>query len=406
MSRLAAVVRAGTRVVLGDGCGAPSSLYAPLTEVADGVRLVLGWLPGPTDGLDPAAFADVRVVAGGPGLRRPIEAGLAHVVPCRLSAVPSLLASTLRPDLVIAQLVRGPDGLHLGTESSYVRGLVTAGVPVAAVLSSAAPIAEAGPPIPPEQVTVVGETDEPPVVVPNAVPTAADETIARHIAALVPAGARVQVGPGRLAQAMVGALEVPVHVDSGLLPEPVVDLDEKGLLLSASAAYLCGTERLYDWAHGRGVLHPLEHTHDLGRLSSGAPLIALNAALEIDYDGQVNVEGVGPVAAGMIGGHPDFAAAAARGSGVSVIALPSTVKGEPTLVERLSRPVTTPSHDVEVVVTEHGVADLRGLDRRERRAALAALWSSVTGRSGRTTGASPDPAAVRPAPGPGSPPAP
>jgi hypothetical protein len=374
MSSLDAVVRPGSRVVLGDGCGAPSSLYAPLSAVAEGVRLVLGWLPGRTDGLELGAFADVRVVAGGPGLRRPIEAGVAHVVPCRLSAIPSLLAGTLRPDLVIAQLVRGPDGLHLGAESSYVRGLVAAGVPVAAVLSSAAPLAEAGPPIPEGQVTIVGETDETPFVIPNATPTEADEAIARHVAALVPEGARVQVGPGRLAQAMVGALEVPVHVDSGLLPEPVVDLDAKGLLLSASAAYLCGTERLYDWAHGRGVLHPLEHTHDLGRLSTGAPLIALNAALEIDRDGQVNVEGLGDKAVGMIGGHPDFAAAAARGSGVSVIALPSTVKGAPTLVERLSGPVTTASHDVEVVVTERGVADLRGLDRRERRAALAELW--------------------------------
>jgi hypothetical protein len=375
MTRLDAVVRPGTRVVLGDGCGAPSSLYAPLSEVAEGVQLVLGWVPGRTDGLDLGAFADVRVLAGGPGLRRPIEAGLAHVVPCRLSAIPSILASTLRPDLVIAQLVRGPDGLHLGAESSYLRGLVDAGIPVAAVLSSAAPLAEAGPPIPEEQVTIVGETDETPFVIPNAIPTEADEAIARHVAALVPEGARVQVGPGRLAQAMVGALEVPVHVDSGLLPEPVVDLDEKGLLLSASAAYLAGTERLYDWARGRGVLHPIEHTHDLGRLSTGAPLIALNAALEIDHDGQVNVEGLDGKAVGMIGGHPDFSAAAARGTGVSVIALPSTVKGEPTLVERLSGPVTTASHDVEVVVTERGVADLRGLDRRERRKALTDLWS-------------------------------
>jgi hypothetical protein len=375
MTRLDAVVRPGTRVVLGDGCGAPSSLYAPLSEVAEGVQLVLGWVPGRTDGLDLGAFADVRVLAGGPGLRRPIEAGRAHVVPCRLSAIPSILASTLRPDLVIAQLVRGPDGLHLGAESSYLRGLIDAGIPVAAVLSSAAPLAEAGPPIPEEQVTIVGETDETPFVIPNAIPTEADEAIARHVAALVPEGARVQVGPGRLAQAMVTALEVPVHVDSGLLPEPVVDLDEKGLLLSASAAYLAGTERLYDWTRGRGVLHPIEHTHDLGRLSTGAPLIALNAALEIDHDGQVNVEGLDGKAVGMIGGHPDFSAAAARGTGVSVIALPSTVKGEPTLVERLSGPVTTASHDVEVVVTERGVADLRGLDRRERRKALTDLWS-------------------------------
>jgi acyl-CoA hydrolase len=61
-----------------------------------------------------------------------------------------------------------------------------------------------------------------------------------------------------------------------------------------------------------------------------------------------------------------------------VIALASTHRGTPTLVERLSRPVTTASHDVDVVVTEHGVADLRGRDRDERRRALAQVWRLAT----------------------------
>ena len=58
-----------------------------------------------------------------------------------------------------------------------------------------------------------------------------------------------------------------------------------------------------------------------------------------------------------------------------MVALASTHRGTPTLVEGLARPVTTGAHDVDVVVTEHGRADLRGLDREERRAALRALWS-------------------------------
>jgi acyl-CoA hydrolase len=58
-----------------------------------------------------------------------------------------------------------------------------------------------------------------------------------------------------------------------------------------------------------------------------------------------------------------------------VIALPSTHRAGPTLVERLSAPVTTVRSDVDVVVTEHGVADLRALDDRERERVLRALWS-------------------------------
>jgi acyl-CoA hydrolase len=374
------VVRPGSRVALADGCGTPTVLQGPLSRAAaraGDVRLVLGWMPAPTQDLDPAAFADVRVLMGGPGVRSMVEAGDAHVVPCRLSAVPALLAGVLKPDLLVATLVRGPRGLHLGAEASYMRGLVEAGVPVAGVVSTATPLADAGDPLPADAITVLGETDEGPAEIPTPPPTPADEAIARNVTALVPEGARVQVGPGRLAQAMVAALEVPVRIDSGLLPEPVVDLDQKGLLLDdPMCAYLIGTRRLYDWADGRRLLHPIEVTHDVGRLSAAGepPLIGLNAALEIDVDGQVNVEGLGRSAAGMIGGHPDFAAAGVRGPGLSVIALASAHKDRPTLVERLSRPVTTASHDVDVVVTERGTADLRGLDRAERRAALLDLW--------------------------------
>lgn len=383
---LGRLVRPGSRVALADGCGTPRVLHGPLGRAAAGrdVRLVLGWMPTAAPDLDAAVFADVRVVMGGPGVRAMLDSGQAHLVPARLSAVPSLLAGPLRPDLLVATVVRRPDGLHFGAEVGYLRGLVDASVAVAAVVSTAGPCADAGPPLPTGQVTVMGETDEGPAEIVSAPPTATDDAIARHVAGLVPEGARIQIGPGRLAQAILAAVEVPVRVDSGLLPDPVVDLDERGLLLGDPvAAYLSGTRRLHRWADGRPLLHPVEVTHDIGRLSATGrpPLVALNAALEIDLDGQVNVEGFGRSAVGMIGGHPDFAAAGARGTGLSVIAVASAHRGRSTLVERIAHPVTTASHDVDVVVTERGVADLRGLDRAERRRALCDLWDGdVVGR--------------------------
>lgn len=379
VERLDALVRPGTRVALGDGCGSPRVLHGPLSHAAagKGVHLILGWMPAPAPQLDPSAFAEVRAVVGGHGVRKMIDSDRVRFVPCRLSAVPALLAGPLRPDLLVAAVVERPDGLHFGSEVSYLRGLVEAGVPVAAVVSTTAPCADAGPPLPADQVTVLGETDEGPAEIETPPPTPVDEAIARHVAKLIPEGARVQVGPGRLAQAILSALTVPVRLDSGLLPDPVVDLDERGLLLDEPVAtYLVGTRRLYEWADGRRILRPVEVTHDISRLTAREhpPLIAVNTAIEVDLHGQVNVEGIGATTAGMIGGHPDYCAAGAQGTGLSVIALPSAVKGSPTLVERLSRPVTTASHDVDVVVTEHGTADLRGLDRSERRRALLDLW--------------------------------
>ena len=78
---------------------------------------------------------------------------------------------------------------------------------------------------------------------------------------------------------------------------------------------------------------------------------------------------------GGIGGHADYAAAAARSvGGLSIIAVTTRHNGKPTLVSQLSRPVSTPSHDVDIVVTERGQADLRGLSRPERHNALKTLW--------------------------------
>ncbi len=94
----------------------------------------------------------------------------------------------------------------------------------------------------------------------------------------------------------------------------------------------------------------------------------------MDLDAQVNVEGTAASTLGGIGGHPDFAAGAARSDGLSVIAVPTRHARRYTLVDRLSRPTSTPAHDVDVVVTEQGAADLRGLDRAERRNALLRLW--------------------------------
>ncbi|HEY1703861.1 MAG TPA: acetyl-CoA hydrolase/transferase C-terminal domain-containing protein [Trebonia sp.] len=384
---LADLIRPGMTVALGDGFGAPRAVSAELSRAAaraGGVRLILGWVPRADPGLDFAAFADVRSVMPGWGLRDGVAAGLVRFPPVRLSAVPALLHGPWRPDLLVASLVpaAGPagggvsgGGYLFGSEVSWQRAAIDAGATVAAVVSRAVPHADAGVPLDPDQVIVVGESAAPPGVLRDTPPRPEQEEIARRVAALIPGGARLQVGPSPVGDALLRQLTVPARIDSGLLPESVVDLAGRGLLLGDPVAtYLAGGPKLYEWANGRPVLHPVEYTHDLGRLSEG-PFIAVNTAIEIDVDGQVNVEGTATAVLGGIGGHPDYAAAATRSvGGLSVIAVTSRHNGKPTLVPELSRPVSTPSHDVDVVVTEDGSADLRGLSRPERREALRKLW--------------------------------
>jgi hypothetical protein len=367
------------RIAVADGVGTPRSLYPELNRAAarhGNLKLLLGWTPYPETGLDHSLFADARTVMSGWGLRAAVDAGTVTPVVARLSAVPSLLAGLLRPDLLVATLVRTAGGLALSSEASYMRGLIESGVPTVAVISRTGPHADAGPPLPEDAITVLGEVDDAPREVTFADPTPEHQAICRHAARLVPEGARLQVAPGQLGAAMLGALRTPVRADSGLLPEQVVDLDERGLLIGEpTAAYLVGSSRLYKWAHGRPILHPIEVTHDLGRLSNGEPFVAFNTAVEIDVAGSVNVEGTAAAIVGGIGGHADYAAGATRSMrGLSMIAVSTTHRGRSTLVRMLSRPVSTPSQDVDVVVTERGAMDLRGMTRAERAAALLDMW--------------------------------
>lgn len=389
-AELADFVRPGMTVAVGDGYGAPLTASRELSEAAarcggngraggdgraGGVRLILGWMPRPDPGLAFGAFADVRTFMPGWGLRQAVNAGQVRFAPARLSAVPALLHGPWRPDLLVATVVRAGGGFAFGSEVSWQRAAIDAGAAIAAVVSHAAPRADAGQPLPAGRLTIIGETSEPPGTMPDARPVPEHQAIAALVAPLITPGARLQVGPSPVANALLRELAVPVRIDSGLLPDAVLDLAERGLLVGEPvAAYLTGGPRLYEWADGRPLLHPIEYTHDLGRLSAD-PLFSVNTAVEIDLDGQVNVEGSAASVLGGIGGHADYAAAAARSvGGLSIVAVPTLHRGRPTLVTRLSRPVSTPAHDVDVVVTERGLADLRGRSRPERHRALTDLW--------------------------------
>lgn len=383
---LHAALRPGMTVALGDGVGAVrclddgtsvgGALSAAAVEVGS-VRLVLGWLPAPIDGLDAEAFGEVAALMPGWGVRDVLRTRTARFVPTRLSGIGALLAGTLRPDLLITRLVERNGQLHFATEVSWQHELVEAGVPVLAIVDSEAPMASALPALDSGRVTVAGKSADGPVRMPAKAPEVVHEALADSVLRLVPDGARLQYGPGQLGTALLDRLSVPVHLDTGLLTDAVVDLDRRGLLAATpSATYLMGSEVLYDWADGKPILRGIDYTHDLSRLSRGVPLIAVNTAIELDPYGQVNVEGIGEKVIGGIGGHPDYCAAGAMSrGGLSVIAVPSSTNGRSPLVERLSRPASTPAHDVDVIVTESGHADLRGADWPQRMRMITELFS-------------------------------
>jgi hypothetical protein len=379
-------LRPGMTVALGDGVGAMrclddgGSVGAALSAAAravGSVRLVLGWLPAPIDGLDADAFADVVALMPGWGVREVLRSAKARFLPTRLAGIPALLADVLRPDVLLTRVVSRNGLLQFSTEVSWQRAVIIGGTKTLVIIDTSAPAADAEPALDPSGVEVLGTVGTGPGRVPEREPEPIHDALADAVLQFIPDGARIQYGPGQLGTALLRRAQVPLHIDTGLLTDAVVDLDRRGLLAGPpSATYLLGSESLYDWADGRPILHGLDYTHDLTRLSRGAPLVAVNTAIEIDQHGQINVEGVGDKVIGGIGGHPDYCAAARMSSGgLSIIAVPTKVNGRSPLVEQLSRPVSTPAHDVDVIVTDSGHVDLRAADWSQRRALITELFT-------------------------------
>ena len=125
---------------------------------------------------------------------------------------------------------------------------------------------------------------------------------------------------------------------------------------------------------GRLNLVSVDVTHDLSVMSSIARFVGCNTALQVGLDGSVNIERIGKRVITSIGGHADFCVAASRSiGGFSVIALRSTTpRGDSAIVAAVDT-VSTPRCDVSVVVTEHGIADLRGVGDSQRAQRIAAI---------------------------------
>jgi Acetyl-CoA hydrolase/transferase C-terminal domain len=362
------------RLVLADGPDGPLPDPAEIAAIAGLAEpeVVVGWVVRQPGWLETNSLP-VTTVLVGPGTRAAVASGRVRAEAVRLSAVPGLLRGRMRPTVAVVGAFADGAGWRLAGSPGWA---------AAAALHADEVIVERWPGPPPPrapvlEATVTGVIDrrEPPDPPPDHQPNRADRLVGEMVAELVPESATVQWGPGVIGASVVAALKAPVRVWSGLVTDELADLADRGLLLdTAVAAYTWGGARLSALVgDGRLVLHPVAHTHDLTAISAIPRFVAINTALQVGLDGSANVEMVGGRIVAGPGGHPDFAAGASRSpGGLSIVALPSTSGSRSTIVARPDV-VTTPRFDVDVVVTEHGVADLRGCDQGQRAHRLAQI---------------------------------
>jgi len=204
-------------------------------------------------------------------------------------------------------------------------------------------------------------------------------TIARHVAPLIPDGATIQVGVGAIPQAIMEALAG--HRDLGihsLLVDHMLPLVERGVITNArkrlhrgrmDVTEIMGTAALFRWCHENPMINmePSDVVHDPQVIGALGDFVSVNSAVEVDLSGQVNAESLGGRQLSGIGGQFDFVLGAGRAAGGrAIIALPATGRGGAVsrIVARFpaGTPVSTPRYLADYVVTEEGVASLRGKD--------------------------------------------
>ena len=219
-------------------------------------------------------------------------------------------------------------------------------------------------------------------------PDAISTAIGEHVAGLVPDGATLQTGIGKIPNSVLNALahkhDLGIHTE--MLSDSVIELFERGVITGKRktllagkivTSFVMGTRRLYDWVDDNPAveLRSSDFTNDPLVIARNERMIAVNSALAVDLTGQVAADTLNGQFFSGIGGQVDFIRGAARSKGGKpVIALRSTAcSGQVSRIQAVLEAgagVVTSRGDVHYVVTEYGVADLWGKSVRERSVAL------------------------------------
>ena len=391
---LARYIRPGDLVVWGQGCAEPLSLTDALAGQRDqlgGVRCFTGVSRSAAVRAENCDYLSFTSYTAAGANRALADAGVLDILPVHYSELPRILGNgPLRADVLFLSLPpAGPDGTFgLGLGADYPATLIGSARTVIAEINDQVPDVGGDRRVHSGEIDVLVRVSHAPPEYPLAPARGIEDAIAGHIAGLIPDGATIQLGIGSIPSAVASRLrghrDLGVH--SGVITDAVADLIAAGVVTGARKSldpgivvtgFLMGSRALISLAAASPSieLRDTRYTHDPAVLAAQRRLVAINSATEVDLTGQVNSETAASRYVGAVGGAADFLRSAARSDGgVPVIALPSTAGPASRIVARLSGPTTLARADAGVIVTEYGVADLRGLtlsQRRERMLAIA-----------------------------------
>jgi acyl-CoA hydrolase len=393
---LSSLIEPGDGIVWGQLTAEPPTLVEALSEQAarlGGVSAFVGLALSEALTPESARHIELSFAGGGQTNYRFAMDGALNALPVHLSRIPAhLLAGDIPCDVALVNASQGAANgpINLSLSADYMGAAAGAARVVIAEVNDQLPETFGDTAIALDEVAAVVPTSRPPPVFAPPKLGEAERAIGAHIARLIPDRAVLQTGVGAIPsaalEALTGKRDLGVH--TGLLTDAMVALIAAGAINNrrkpidtgkSVTAVIYGTPDLYRWAHRNEALSVREvtHTHAAGVLAELERFFAINAAIEVDLTGQVNSEIAGGRPVGLIGGQVDFSRGAlASPGGRGIIALRSTARGGKvsTIVPKLSGGiVTTARSDVDVIVTEYGIAELAGIPVFERARRLIAI---------------------------------
>ncbi len=386
----------GRRILIGSGAAEPNVLAVALCthggHLADNeiVHLMtLGKAPYVEKGME-ARFRHTAFFIGA-NVRQAVAEGRADFMPVFLSEIPALIRSRrVRVDVALIQ-VSEPDRfgfVSLGVSVDIVRAAVDSADLVIAEVNPNMPRTYGDSFLPVERIKHLVPVDYPLLEREVEPLDDVDKAIGRHVASLIPNRATLQMGIGKIPDAVLDALgnhhDLGVHTEmfsdgvKKLVEQGVINGREKSLLPGKIvSSFIMGSHELYQWSNKNPMveMRPSQFTNDPFTIARNDRMCAINAALAVDLTGQVASDTLMGRFFSGIGGQVDFIRGAARSDGGKpIIALRSTAKNG--TVSRICAAfdegagVVTSRGDVHYVVTEHGIADLWGKNIRQRALAL------------------------------------
>jgi len=390
------IIGSRSRIGLGNACGEPQTLIECLIENKDSFEEleIYGMIQYWTDRYFKENLWEkfkLKVFMVDKFTLEGMKKGVTEYIPCRYSNIPDLFTKGyIHLDVALISLSppNSRGNCSFGVSSDYTTAIARSAKTVIAEINRQMPRVYGNNYINVNEIDYCIETDRQLPQVKSEAFNECDKKIGANVSLLIDDGATIQIGLGRLSESVLASIagKKRIGVHSGLMTDGIAELMEKGVIDNSNkilkngktvTTTMIGTDRLYKFLHRNKEVEafPCNYTHNLVTLAKVNRLHAINSAIQVDLSGQINAETVARNQVSGVGGQSDFINGAALSrDGKSIIILPSSSKGASIsrIVPHLDKgaAVTSLRHDIDYVVTEQGIASLRGKTLKERAKAL------------------------------------